>query len=121
MKLKTSYGIIKYSGGKCSLDIDRDFGNYYFSLIPKYYYPRRPLYQSHITIVRSRIETIKKNYGMWNNMRIPFVYLPIIRQGGKYFWIDCFSLHVGLLRQELGLSWFRPGFHSYHLTIANIK
>lgn len=130
MKLEQSYGIIKYEGDKCSLEVSKDFGDYYFSLIPKYYYANRPRYKPHITIVRSGIETIKENYGMWDGMKVPFVYEPTIKLDRKnyfgevdntYFLLDCFSLYIGLLREHLGLTWFRKGFNSYHLTIANLK
>lgn len=121
MKLETSYGIIKYEERKCSLEIDRDFLNYYYSLIPKYIKVNKPKYNPHITIVRTKYEEIQQNYGLWDGMRIPFLYLPLMRQDKLYFWLDCFSLHIGLLRGHLGLSWFRNNFNSYHCTIANFK
>jgi len=117
----SSCGTIKYTGDKCFLEIDSALSNYYYSLIPKYYYPNRPVYKPHITIIRSGIEKIKQNYGMWSGLVIPFYYYPPIRQDKTYFCLDIFSLHIGLLRKHLGLTWFRNGFNSFHLTISNRK
>lgn len=119
-----SIGQLDYnSAGKLILLIDREIVNYYYSLIPKYYYPNRQFYPPHITVVRCRIEK-PANLDFWGKYQgeeLQFSYNSVIEYVEPYFYINCWSPKLCKIRQELGLLPFRQGFNSFHFSIANLK
>jgi len=119
-KLKSSYGTLKYGPGiKAYISLNRDFGDYYKTLIPKYLYPQGTRYDPHITVVRLNIETPNmENWGIYQNKRVWFSYDSIIRSDGTRYWLDVWSDEVGRIRGKLGLEEYRKGFDRYHITIA---
>lgn len=126
-----SQAIIKYGPNiRVIAEIDQNIGDYYRSLIPKYYYARGLRYQSHITIVRTNKETPTKMefWGKHEGRVISFQYDPYIHFDRTYFWLNAYSEEIGEIREELGLSKFRDDRafggvlrNEYHITIANIK
>jgi len=108
---------------KISLEIGRDFGDYYISLMPKCIPKQRQSYPSHITIVRGGIEPIP-DMTAWEKYigkEIFFYYLPMFRYYDNVFSLDVFSKELCDMRVELGLPMFRKGYRRFHVTVANDK
>ena len=108
---------------KITLELGRDFGDYYRSLIPKCIKTSRQAYPSHITIVRGGIEPIP-NMEFWEKYQgkeIPFYYLPLVRYYANVYVLDVFSKDLCDIREELGLGPYRRGYRRFHVTIANDK
>lgn len=99
--------------------ICQDIVNYYYSLIPKYYYAQRQKYPAHITVVRKGIELA--NLEKYDGYRGFLEYDPIINHGGAYFWLNSYSTDIGKIRESVGLPQYRGDFTSYHITIGNTK
>jgi hypothetical protein len=119
-----SFGTIKYGPDlQVVAEIDQSISDYYFSLIPKYYYANRQMYKAHITVVRIKKETpINLEYWLKHeNRKISFIYNSEINFDGTYFWLKAQSQEIGEIRKELGLNRFRNGFDCYHITIGNVK
>jgi len=102
--------------------IDQQIAEYYFSLIPKYYYAQRQMYDAHITVVRLGVETPTNRsvWGRYEGERIMFEYIPTVESGGAYFFLNAYSERIGDIRVELGLPRCRFGNH-YHITVGNRK
>ena len=116
-------GLVHYYSNSVKLLCDKEIGNYYYSLIPKYKNARRQAYDSHITIVRD-FESALCCHDLWDNHRweiIPFEYEPIIYESPPYFFLKCWSEDIGKIREELKLPKYREGFDCYHMTVGNIK
>jgi hypothetical protein len=119
-----STGILRYGPDiRAIVEIDRNIGKYYRSLIPKYCFVRVPMYHPHITVVRLKKESPSNlvNWGKYEGELIEFEYSGIIKFDGKYYYLDAYSDRIGKIREELGLSFYRMGFDSYHITIGNAK
>jgi hypothetical protein len=109
--------------------IDREIARYYQHFIPKYVPHNSQAYPPHITIMRTGKE--KPNFRFWKvheGKKVGFNYSPLIYQDGVYFYMDCFSVELENIRQELGLELHQkfhqppPGFrHTFHFTLANTK
>lgn len=104
--------------------IDPQVGEYYYKLIPKYYYANRQLYPPHITVVRIEpIETIvhSRFWGIYEDEMLEIQYENKINKVGNYFFLNAWSKRIGEIRQELGLTEYRVGYNCYHITIGNTK
>ena len=102
--------------------VDKQLGDYYFSLAPKYWYLQRPKEKPHITVVRKDIEIPSyDNWGFRDGTDLYFLYEPVIYRDSMYAWIDVYSEDIGNLREVLGLPRMRVGFDCYHLTVGNFK
>ena len=117
-----SFGVLRYHANWAILLIDQQIAEYYFSLIPKYYYAKRQMYDAHITVVRFGIETPTNSlvWGKYEGERIMFEYVPKVEMSRVYFYLNAFSDQIGDIREELGLPRFRFSDH-YHITIGNLK
>ena len=115
--------IIKCQQPKIIAEFSKDFGNYYFSLIPKYYYANRQKYNTHVTIVRGfEKPKIWKDFLDINGTTIDIFYSPIILYIEPYFFMNCWSKQIINIRRELGLSKYRFNKQqSYHISIGNTK
>jgi hypothetical protein len=85
--------------------------------------PRTPRYPAHVTVVRD-IKEFVVNKGRWfekEGHRVGFCYAQGIGLSSKYAWINCYSIELENIRQELGLPRVRRGFECFHCTIANFK
>lgn len=101
---------------------DRQIGEYYYSLLPKYLHVQRQKEHSHITVCRKDIETPDYTYWRYREREvIEFTYDGILYHDDLYVWLDVYSEEIGEIREMLGLSRMRDGFDCYHLTIANLK
>ncbi len=116
-------GTLHYEGNKLVLNIDPNLTKYYLKLIPKYHDAKPQMYPAHITVVRGGKETINKPaaWGKYEGKEIHFTYDNDIQSDATYFYLNAYSPELEKIREELGLTKIRPGFNSFHITIANVK
>ena len=122
-------GILRYSDvdaghrPQAAVYLPREFGRYYFSLIPKELNAQPQAYEPHITVVRTGKET-PPNMDVWGEhegQQVEFTYSPAIQSDGTYFYLDVESDRIGDIREELGLPRYRYDNKGYHITVGNIK
>ena len=102
------------------LACDEGLSNYYRHLFYREY-PylgklSRPIFGSHISIIRGEIVP---NYNLWRldeNKLIEFSYSPEVIDNGEYYWLKVNSKYLEDLRGLYGLSRL-PQFN-FHLTIG---
>ena len=133
-------GILHYSNKgnwRLVVDIDTELGDYYRSLMPKYFNVSPGRYPTHITVVRPEkdIPTNISAWGKYEGERVDFLYENEIVHGKRYFWLRVISKRLEEIRAELGLglersktitdaSYDEPpqGYVKFwHITIANNK
>lgn len=114
-------GIVQYRGLSCILELSKDFGDYYYSLIPKYKNAQKQKYLPHVTIVR---EFESRNsffdYKLNENQKFCIDYSPQIWYAHPYFFLECWSPQIEQLRVDYGLRPYRFN-DCYHITIGNTK
>jgi len=112
---------------KLIVSVDDEIGKYYRSLVPKYLAVRKPMYPTHISVVRKQIPV---NLSVWNKYQgqeIAFDYDNHIYNDEVYYWLNAYSKQLEDIRLELGLentSRFtrsNDGRHKFHITIGNTK
>lgn len=102
--------------------ICRDIVNYYYSLIPKYYYAARQKYPAHVTIVRRNVESVNLDkLRKYHGYRGLLEYDPTCHIDNNYMWLNAYSTDIGKIRESLGLPEYRYPFTSYHITVGNFK
>jgi hypothetical protein len=99
--------------------ICQDIVNYYYSLIPKYYYAARQKHPAHVTIIRKDIEF--GNLEKYDGYRGLLEYDPYCNIDNNYIWLNAYSTDIGKIRQSVGLPEYRYPFTSYHITVGNFK
>lgn len=114
-------GTVKYRSNSCVLEFCKDFGAYYYALIPKYKNAQRQKYLAHVTIVR---EFEKPNdwfrFKLFEDERFSIDYSPNICYKFPYYYLECQSPEIEMLRLFYGLSPYRIN-NCYHITIGNVK
>lgn len=114
------YRKIKVCHDKVIVDIGREFNKYYLSLIPKSARPKSTRYDAHITIIRSfekfNIEPIKQ----YHNTYVLFSYNPYLMVEEKTLYFEAFCATGCLIRRLAGLSNYREGRNSFHITIGKL-
>jgi hypothetical protein len=124
-----SVGTLIYSEDpyKLIVDVDNEIGNYYRLLIPKYFQVRKPMYSSHISVVRNEVPPQVAHWGKYQGVEINFEYEPFIYGGELYYWLNAYSPMLEDIRLELGLPNLSKytkspdGSHRFHITIGNTK
>ena len=116
-----SIGTLKVFNRWALLECDDNIGGLYRSLysLEYFYKPKiqKPLWGSHISIIRGETllnQTIAEKI---NNMRVGFVYCPIMKTTGVHFFLPCYSLIFDSVRDLFGLD---KTLVNYHLSIGNI-
>lgn len=117
----SAVGKLRFGNTNIVVDVDRQIGEYYYSLIPKYYWPQRQMYPSHITVVRSGRDVWPKCMKYLNGQDCEFEYENMIRFDGLYFFLQVQSERLGRIRQSLGLTYYAHIFNCFHITVGNIK
>jgi hypothetical protein len=115
---------VQYYRDTCKAWLDRSFGDYYYSLIPKYKCASPQKYPAHVTIVRNKatdIVTDRTYWGYRDGDLIDIQYDGVIQYGPVYFWIDAYSDEIADIRMKLGLPIYRGDFTAYHITVGNKK
>lgn len=114
-------GTVQYRGLSCVLELSKDFGDYYYSLIPKYKNAHKQKYNAHVTIVREfeqRNNLFSKE--IYKNHIFYIDYSSYIWNVSPYFFLKCWSPQIEYLRAFYGLRPYRFG-DCYHITIGNTK
>ena len=122
-------GILKYYDNewKINVAVECDLAPYYRSLVPKYYKINQTRYPPHITVVRNEEIINKEVWRKYEGKEIEFQYVPIIRHGAVFWWLDVYCDFLLEVRTELGLPLYHdltkpPNKRScFHLTIGNSK
>lgn len=114
-----SFATVQYRDNSCVGLIDEDFGDYYYSLIPKSKNANKQKYPPHITIVRN-FEEVDLSHRYLDGEKFDFNYSPRINFDGKYFFLDCWSQTVDKIRLYCKIERYRLG-NSHHITIGNVK
>jgi hypothetical protein len=122
-------GKLEYGPGiRAVVSVNEDIARYYRRLIPQYLNAKPQAHPAHLTVVRTAIE-VPTNMEVWEKYyeeEVEFEYSNKIKFYYPYFFLDAWSLRIGDIREELGLSRFRIvhpfGYKNcYHITIANVK
>lgn len=123
------YTIGPNGGHRLTVELDKDFGKYYYSLIPKYKNANRQKYNPHISVIRHETPPNLDVWGKYQGKRIVFQYDTIIRTCPVYYWLDVICKELEDIRSELGL--FKPPMYPhlvpegydklFHITIGNNK
>ncbi len=103
---------------------DKEFSDYYRTLLPKAWRVSPQKYTSHITIVRKEKEEIpdKSLWQSFDGIAIEFDYNPIVQFDSLYFYLKVYSKDIEEIRLKLGMPRFRfKNSPCYHITIGNIK
>jgi len=108
--------------------IDKGIYLFYKSLIPRWFRVFGQRYDPHISVVRKETPTNLTAWGKYEGKRVPFLYSNHIHRGLQYWWLDCHSLELEHIREELGLvneaKFHKPldGYSKvFHTTIGNHK
>lgn len=127
--MESSKGRLVYQTNpyKLIVEVDNEIGNYYRSLIPKYYKCQKPFYDSHISVIRNETPI---NIPLWNkyhDLELDFEYDTYIYNSETFYWLNVTNKFLEELRLELGLTatseLTKPPDSSnfFHITIANTK
>lgn len=102
--------------------VDESLGEYYRALVPKYLVCNSQMEPSHVTVVRSGIESPDfRNWLYRDGEVVTLWYSPELQFRYPYWWLDVWSPEVGEVRRKLGLGEYRIGWDRYHLTVGNCK
>lgn len=103
-----SRGIIKYDtsdGNRVAVSVEQSIGDYYYSLIPKFYRALKPRWSAHVTVVSPIDEIINwDKWGIREGQIANFVYDPTIKYENNYWWFNLWSIEMEDIRKELGMS-----------------
>lgn len=125
----SSIGLLIYSDNpyKLIVEVDDEIGKYYRSLIPKYLGVQRPMYTSHISIIRNETPPNIQVWRKYHQNEIVFNYESFVYNGTVYYWLNAYSKTLEDIRKELGLASTSEytkspdGRHKFHITIGNLK
>jgi hypothetical protein len=127
-----SQGVLSYSelndNPSLRLIIDEDIVRYYRSFIPKFIRIKPQMYRAHISVVRNNFPANIQYWHRYEGEIVDFYYENEIKNCTKYFWIDCYSVRLEEVRQQLGLEIYNmdrelltPFKMRFHTTIGNLK
>ena len=121
-------GVLRYrieSGFRLVVDIDPGITDFYRALVPKTVRLNRQKFAPHITVLREATLPLPA-WGTYEGGAVVFDYLPEIRVGEVYFWLEVYSERLGDIREELGLPRIGPGARPpdekdcFHTTLGNL-
>lgn len=124
-----SWGILKYFPDpyKLIVEVDNEIGTYYRSLVPAYLKLKKPMYASHISVVRNMIPSNLEVWQKYQDKMVSFEYESWIYNDELYYWLNCYSTELETIRFELGLKPYGDVTespdkrHKFHITIGNLK
>ncbi len=124
-------GILHYSRTpglyRLVVDIDPAIIHYYRSLVPREINLNRQKFPPHVTVVREGSLPSPSAWGAYEGERLVFDYIPTIRVGDVYFWLEVYSIRLGDIRAELGLERIGPNARPpddkdcFHTTLGNLR
>ena len=99
---------------------DDEISKYYRSLFYRQY-PwlgklTRPVFGSHISVIRGEVVPNRNLWGLDNNKIIKFEYEPGVCDNGEYYWLKVKCNYLLALREKYGLK-RQPRF-GLHLTVG---
>lgn len=112
------------------IKVDPGLAAYYRSTIPKAWPWQKPMWEPHITVVRSgkEVPTRLSHWGKYQGEVLDFRYQPYVYVDSEYYWLNVWCERLGRIRTALGLppmsEWTLPpsgGYKCFHVTIANRK
>lgn len=112
---------------KLIVAVDNEISYYYRALIPKYLQVRKPMYSSHISVVRNEVPPNLNRWGKYQGLEVNFEYESFIYNDELYYWLNAYSPILENVRVDLGLpnlsQYTRSpdGKHKFHITIGNTK
>jgi hypothetical protein len=119
--MNQSIGILRIFTKWALLECDDTIGAMYRSLysLEYFYKPRinKPLWGSHVSIIRGEALLDTKVKDELNNLSIEYVYIPEMRTNGVHFWLPVICPILDTIRLEFGLP---RSVVNYHLSIGNI-
>jgi uncharacterized protein YaeQ len=124
-----SVGNLLYSDDpyKLIVSVDDEIGKFYRSLVPKYLAVKKPMYPTHISVVRNQMPVNLSAWRKYHEQEIVFDYDSYIYNDELYYWLNAYSKSLEDIRVELGLpstsKYTRSpdGRHMFHITIGNLK
>ena len=114
-------GTVVYRDSSCVVELCKDFGPYYYSLIPKYRCANPQRYKAHVTVVR-KFEAPNELFQqkLFEGASFFLDYSPKVWYSYPYYFLECQSVHIEQLRTIYGLKPHRFD-NCYHITIGNNK
>lgn len=117
-----SCGILQIFTTWALLECDDEIGKLYRSLycLDYFYKPRiqKPLWGSHISIIRGETELDQKIAEEIKGRSIEFYYIPKMETNGCHFYLPVICPIFDTIRGEFGLG---PSIVNYHLSIGNLR
>ena len=98
-----------------------------FSGMLEYFQVKKPMYSSHISVVRNEVPPNLNMWGKYQGVKISFEYEPFIYGDELYYWLNAYSSILEDVRVELGLPNISDITVSpdrkckFHITIGNTK
>lgn len=115
-------GKIKYYDHYVICEISQGILQFYYSLIPKYYYANRQANKAHITVTRlGKEEPDRRHWKYKDGKLIEFFYSSYIYFDHPYFLLKAYSDEICDIREKLLLPRYRPPHMWHHITIGNVK
>lgn len=112
---------------KLIVSVDDEIGKYYRSLVPKYLAVRKPMYPTHISVVRKEAPVNLSAWNKYQGQEIVVGFDNHIYNDELYYWLNAYSNQLEDIRSELGLlstselTRSPDGVHKFHITIGNLK
>lgn len=99
---------------------DEELSKYYRALYHQefFYRPKltRPVWGTHVSIVRGEVIPNAQAWGFAANKFINFEYEPGIKDNGEYYWLKVYCDELAAIRELFGLK--REPQFGFHLTIG---
>lgn len=125
----TSSGVLRYSHDpiKLIVEVDPGISKFYFSTIPKYLGVSKPMWDSHISVVRNVIPPDMSAWEKHAGREVSFEYENWVYNDELYYWLNVWSTDLEEVRRELGLKPYGDvtcspdDRHRFHITLGNLK
>lgn len=115
-------GRIKYYNHYVVCEISQGIVDFYYSLIPKYYYANRQANKAHITVSRlGKEEPGRRHWKYRDGQYVEFFYDSYVYFDHPYFFLKAYSDEICEIREKLFLPRHRLPFKCHHITVGNVK
>jgi len=116
-----SNGTLRIFNAWALLECDDNIGKMYRALysLEYFYKPKiqKPLWGTHISIIRGETTDLQSKIGQVNGFAITFGYLPRMSTNGVHFYLPVICPLLDTIRLEAGLD---KSCVSYHMSVGNI-
>lgn len=122
MSIHRGIGRIRYYDDYVVCEISQGIVDFYFSLIPKAWYPKSQANRAHITVSRLGKERPNKRFWKYRNGDlVDFFYDSYVYFSHPYFFLKAQSEDIMEIREKLSLPQYRHPYNCYHISIGNVK